>query len=118
LLSFPALFLTIAASLAAAAVLPVELAKKATLNTGRLDQVWRCHVNPDLVDAIAKRRLIAIVHEFGRSRIIEPHDYGIRGGVGSLLGFQISGESRSGTPHGWKHFELGKMRRLLQTLAP
>jgi hypothetical protein len=23
-----------------------------------------------------------------------------------LLGFQLSGDSRSGAPHGWKHFEL------------
>jgi hypothetical protein len=30
----------------------------------------------------------------------------------SLLGLQVSSESRSGTPHGWKHFDVGKMRRL------
>jgi hypothetical protein len=85
---------------------PAEFAKRATLNAGRLDQVWRCRVNPDLVDAFAKKRLIEFVYEFWRSRIVEPHDYGIRGGVESLLGFQISGGSRSGTPHSFRAGDL------------
>jgi hypothetical protein len=59
-------------------------------------------VNPDLVDAIAKKRLIEFVYEFGRSRIV----YGIQGGVESLLGFQISGGSRSGTPHSFRAGDL------------
>jgi cation diffusion facilitator CzcD-associated flavoprotein CzcO len=29
-----------------------------------------------------------------------------------LLGFQLSGDSRSGAPHGWKHFELDRMHHL------
>jgi hypothetical protein len=44
--------------------------------------------------------------------MVEPHDYGIRGGVECLLGYQVSGESRSGAPHGWKRFEVGQMRQL------
>jgi len=47
--------------------------------------------------------------------VVEPHDYGIRGGVEALLGFQISGESRSGDPHGWKRFKVGQMNRLRVT---
>ena len=33
-------------------------------------------------------------------------------GVEGILAYQISGESRSGTPHGWKNFELENMRQL------
>jgi hypothetical protein len=51
---------------------------------GGLNQLWRCRVNPDLVDAIAIKRLVEFVYEFGRSRIVEPHEYGIRGSVESL----------------------------------
>jgi hypothetical protein len=69
-------------------------------------------VNPDLVHAIADKRLIEFVYRVGRTRIVEPHDYGIRGGVESLLGFQIGGESQSGTPHGWKQFDIDQMRQL------
>jgi hypothetical protein len=48
----------------------------------------------------------------GRPRIVEPHDYGIRGGVEKILAYQISGESRSSNPHGWKWFEVENMRQL------
>jgi hypothetical protein len=29
-----------------------------------------------------------------------------------LLGFQIGGESQSGAPHGWKHFDVDQIRQL------
>jgi len=66
-------------------------------------------MNHDLIDAIADKRLVQFVYKTGRARLVEPHDYGIRNGVECLLGYQISGESRSGTPHGWKQFELERM---------
>ena len=69
-------------------------------------------MNDDLVQAIAEKRLIEFIYKTGRTRIVEPHDYGIRGGVECLLGFQISGESRSGAPHGWKWFDIDGMRQL------
>jgi hypothetical protein len=69
-------------------------------------------MNPHLMRAIAEKRLIEFVYRVGRSRIVEPHDYGIRGGVESILGYQISGESRSGAPHGWKYFDVDGMRQL------
>ena len=53
-------------------------------------------MNDDLVRAIVDKRLIEFVYKAGRTRTVEPHDYGIRRGVERLLGFQISGESRSG----------------------
>jgi hypothetical protein len=62
--------------------------------------------------AIADKRLIEFVYRVGRTRIVEPHDYGVRGGVESVLGFQISGESRSGAPHGWKQFDVDQMHQL------
>jgi hypothetical protein len=69
-------------------------------------------VNNDLVRAIGDRCLIEFVYKAGRTRIVEPHDYGIRRGVECLLGFQIGGESRSGAPHGWKQFEVDEMHQL------
>ncbi len=69
-------------------------------------------MNSALVIAISGKRLIEFTYKGGRSRIVEPHDYGIRKGVEGLLAYQISGESRSGTPHGWKNFEVEAMRQL------
>jgi hypothetical protein len=66
-------------------------------------------MNHDLMRAIADKRLVEFVYKTGRARLVEPHDYGIRKGAECLLGYQISGESRSGTPHGWKQFELERM---------
>jgi hypothetical protein len=69
-------------------------------------------VNQDLLRAIQEKRLIEFVYEAGGRRIAEPHDYGLRAGVERLLCYQISGESRSGTPHGWKDFEVAHMHGL------
>jgi hypothetical protein len=59
-------------------------------------------VNNDLAGAIREKRLIEFSYKGGRTRVVEPHDYGIRGGIERLLGFQISGQSASGASHGWK----------------
>jgi hypothetical protein len=69
-------------------------------------------VNHDLVRAIVDKHLIEFMYKVGRLRIAEPHDYGIRNGVESLLAYQITGESRSGAAHGWKQFNVAEMRRL------
>ena len=69
-------------------------------------------MNHDLVRAIVDKRLVEFVYRVGRARIVEPHDYGTRGGVECLLGFQIGGESHSGAPHGWKQFELEHIHQL------
>ena len=69
-------------------------------------------VNQDLVRAIGDKRLIEFVYRFGRPRIVEPHDYGVQGGVECLLGFQLAGDSRSGTPRGWKRFDVDQIHRL------
>ena len=69
-------------------------------------------MNPDLMHAISERRLIEFVYKTGRSRIVEPHDYGIRNHVECFLGYQISGGSQSGSPHGWKQFEVAHIHQL------
>jgi hypothetical protein len=66
----------------------------------------------DLVRAIVDKRLVEFIYKGGSNRIVEPHDYGIRRGVECLLAFQISGESQSGAPHGWKQFDVNQIRRL------
>jgi WYL domain-containing protein len=66
-------------------------------------------VNDDLVRAIGDKRLVEFVYKGGRSRVVEPHDYGIRRGVESLFGFQLHGESHSGSAHGWKQFDVDQI---------
>lgn len=69
-------------------------------------------VNLQLVTAIREKRLIEFVYKGGSPRVVEPHDYGVRHGVETILAYQISGDSRSGNPHGWKWFEVVKMQQL------
>ena len=69
-------------------------------------------VNNELVRAIVNKRLVEFVDKAGGPRIVEPHEYGIRHGVESLLGFQIGGESQSGTRHGWKQFDVDQISHL------
>jgi hypothetical protein len=69
----------------------------------------------ELMRAIGEKHVVEFVYRSGRPRAVEPHDYGIRGGAESLLGYQISGESRSGSSHGWKEFKVAEMRQLRVT---
>jgi hypothetical protein len=69
-------------------------------------------VNNDLVGAIREKRFIEFAYKGGRTRVVEPHDYGIRGDIERLLGFQVSGESASGASHGWKEFDVKQIRQL------
>ena len=48
----------------------------------------------------------------GRRRIAEPHDYGVIGGVTRLFFDQVGGESRSGSPVGWRWAECAKIAGL------
>jgi hypothetical protein len=68
-------------------------------------------MNEDLLRAM-KKRLVEFVYKAGRSRIVEPHDYGILAGVESLFGLHVAGESRSGTSDGWRHFGVDGMHQL------
>ena len=69
-------------------------------------------MNDDLVRAIDDKRLVEFVYKTGRTRIVEPHDYGIRRGAEALLGFQIGAESQSGAPDGWRRFDVDQIRHL------
>ena len=86
------------------------------LTQGRAHPIDRCssgeQVNSHLVLAIHNKRLIEFVYKNGRPRIIEPHDYGIRKGVELLLAYQVSGDSTSGAPHGWRTFTVADMDHL------
>jgi hypothetical protein len=66
----------------------------------------------DLIEAIEQRRLIEFIYRNGGIRLVEPHDYGVRKGVERLLGYQVSGESRTGEAHGWKDFNVTYLLRL------
>ena len=68
-------------------------------------------MNADLVRAISEKRLVEFVYKAGRTRLVEPHDYGLRGAAELLLGFQLGGESRTGTAHGWKHFDVAQIHQ-------
>jgi hypothetical protein len=69
-------------------------------------------VNSQLLAAIREKRLIEFVYKDGQPRTVEPHDYGVRGGVEKILAYQVDGASRSGKPHGWKWYEVESMRQL------
>ena len=64
-----------------------------------------------LRSAIAQRRLIRFDYQ-GRERIVEPHDYGVKGGAASLLAFQVDGASSSSLP-GWRMFRVPQLRGLV-----
>jgi predicted DNA-binding transcriptional regulator YafY len=69
-------------------------------------------VNDELVRAIGGKHLVEFVYKAGRTRIVEPHDYGIQRGIEWLLAFQLSGESQSRAAHGWKQFDVDRIRQL------
>ena len=69
-------------------------------------------VNSQLVSAINEKRLVEFVYKDGQARVVEPHDCGIRGGVAKILAYQVGGASGSGTPHGWKWYDVDDMRQL------
>ena len=56
--------------------------------------------------AIANRHLLKFVL-YGLTRIVEPHDYGIRNGAPQLLVYQVGGASQSGKLPSWRWVVLG-----------
>jgi hypothetical protein len=82
--------------------------------------LWRAGqtLNSDLLRAIAEKRLVEFVYKTGRTRLAEPHDYGIRHGVERLLVFQLKGHSQSGASHGWKELDVAQIRELRVTEHP
>jgi hypothetical protein len=41
------------------------------------------------------KRLVEFAYKDVRTKVVEPHDYGIREGIERLLGFQVSGQARA-----------------------
>ena len=50
--------------------------------------------------AIAQKRLLRLGYK-GKRRLVEPHDYGIKGGVVRIFVYQLSDES-GGPARGWR----------------
>ncbi|HZU33179.1 MAG TPA: hypothetical protein VFB79_18835 [Candidatus Angelobacter sp.] len=63
-----------------------------------------------ILAAIQQKRLLSFFLD-GKTRIAEPHDYGIQNGKVRLLAFQISGAS-SGPIPGWRWVEIPRMSQL------
>jgi len=61
--------------------------------------------------AIANKRLIQFNYT-KRSRVAEPHDYGLQGGAAKLLVYQIRGESRTPLPD-WRLLFVAKIEELV-----
>jgi hypothetical protein len=64
-------------------------------------------INPQLWKAIHEARLVRLVYK-NRERIIEPHDYGIRKGVATLLGYRVAGSSSHKLPN-WRWMEAERI---------
>jgi hypothetical protein len=60
-------------------------------------------MNPQLWKAIDEARLVRFVYK-NRERIVEPHDYGIRNGIATLLAYQVGGSSSHKLPN-WRWIE-------------
>lgn len=57
--------------------------------------------------AIAERRLLQLTYK-GKTRIVEPHDYGVQDGKTRLFVYQLRvvGESESAKTRGWRLLEF------------
>ena len=64
-----------------------------------------------LIQAITERKLITFQYQ-GKSRLAEPHDYGILRGARRLLSYQLGGESMTGGLPDWRLVEVGEMAKL------
>src|SRR5690606_32219558 len=60
-------------------------------------------INPQLWKAIDESRLVRFVYK-NRERTVEPHDYGIRNGIATLLAYQVAGSSSHKLPD-WRWME-------------
>ena len=63
-----------------------------------------------IYEVIATRHVAEIEEAPGRTRVGEPHDYGMLNGKPILLFFQTSGYSKSGGLPQWRHLDTTKIR--------
>lgn len=62
--------------------------------------------------AIAERRLLQLTYQ-GKTRIVEPHDYGVRSGKTRLFVYQLRvvGEIESAKTRGWRLLDVDGITR-------
>ncbi len=64
-----------------------------------------------IIEAIKAKKLLSFTYS-GAPRVIEPHVYGVNGGVYQVLGYQIRGGSSNGGLPDWRRFDINAMRGL------
>lgn len=75
------------------------------------------HYFPQAVDvrireAIAGKNLLQLQYK-NQTRVVEPHDYGVRHGVDWLLVYQLNSTGGTGSHAvGWRLFDVGKIGSL------
>ncbi len=70
-------------------------------------------MNDAICDAIRRRRVIELEYR-GTRRVVEAHAHGVSpDGLEVVVTFQRSGESRSGSPVGWKALHVSDIGRLV-----
>ena len=57
--------------------------------------------------AIEQRRLVQLRYD-NRSRILEPHDYGVQNGMTRLLAYQVGGSSSGKLPN-WRWLDVNRI---------
>jgi hypothetical protein len=60
--------------------------------------------------AVEQNRLVEIDEPTGKTRIGEPHDYGVLNSKPTVLFYQRGGYSRSGGLPQWRHLDVTKFR--------
>lgn len=65
------------------------------------------HTDELIREAIRQKRLLQIEYK-GRTRIVEPHDYGICKGSVKLLAYQVGGSSSARIPN-WRWIEADQI---------
>lgn len=70
----------------------------------RLPMGQHSSLDEQLRFAIANRRLIQLAYQ-GSTRIVEPHDYGIKNGKEKVLVYQ----KRGGSGAGWRELDIDKI---------
>ena len=75
------------------------------------------HPAPSNIDPAVHERLLTAIHErrllrftyLDKTRIVEPHDYGIQKGTVYLFTYQTAGESSSSRLPDWRKFAVRSM---------
>ena len=61
--------------------------------------------------AIGEKRLLHFFYA-GKTRLVEPHDYGVQNGKVRLLSYQVGGESNTGKLPAWRWIDVDRMSEI------